>query len=197
MKKSLLATLLSAALVVAFAASALATPIWTATTGVGTEFTKAAGTWNSGPVTIGEANTTFNFDFNVVGSWDGMSDPNTRLVDGPGGKATWDWLTINVYKDGGLLSSFVYDDLDNGGNTFDPRKAGPNVHYESLLALSGVYAFEAIGHMTMGGDNLEAETWILNSANVTPTPLPAAVWLLGSGLLGLVGVKRSRKTAAA
>jgi len=25
---------------------------------------------------------------------------------------------------------------------------------------------------------------------VTPTPIPGAVWLLGSGLLGLVGLKR-------
>ncbi|NVN98839.1 MAG: VPLPA-CTERM sorting domain-containing protein [Geobacteraceae bacterium] len=28
---------------------------------------------------------------------------------------------------------------------------------------------------------------------VTATPIPAAAWLLGSGLLGLVGVRRRKK----
>jgi hypothetical protein len=26
--------------------------------------------------------------------------------------------------------------------------------------------------------------------DVTPTPIPAAAWLLGSGLLGLIGIRR-------
>jgi hypothetical protein len=29
--------------------------------------------------------------------------------------------------------------------------------------------------------------------DVTPTPIPAAAWLLGSGLLGLVGIRRKHK----
>jgi hypothetical protein len=28
---------------------------------------------------------------------------------------------------------------------------------------------------------------------VTPTPIPAAAWLLGSGLLGLVGIRRRKE----
>jgi hypothetical protein len=31
------------------------------------------------------------------------------------------------------------------------------------------------------------------SANVTPTPIPAAAWLLGSGLMGLFGFRRKEK----
>ena len=31
------------------------------------------------------------------------------------------------------------------------------------------------------------------SGNITPVPVPAAVWLFGSGLLGLVGIARRRK----
>lgn len=32
----------------------------------------------------------------------------------------------------------------------------------------------------------------LNNVDVTPTPIPAAFWLLGSGLAGLVGVRRRK-----
>lgn len=31
---------------------------------------------------------------------------------------------------------------------------------------------------------------LANGVDVTPTPIPAAIWLLGSGLMGLVGVRR-------
>jgi hypothetical protein len=48
-------------------------------------------------------------------------------------------------------------------------------------------------------------TWALSAsgdltytiAGVSAVPLPAAIWLLGSGLLGLAGVSRRKKTAAA
>jgi hypothetical protein len=39
-----------------------------------------------------------------------------------------------------------------------------------------------------------ATTQILaNEANVTSTPIPAAAWLLGSGLMGLVGLRRKQQ----
>jgi len=38
------------------------------------------------------------------------------------------------------------------------------------------------------------ESWQFNLAT-TPVPVPAAVWLLGSGLLGLVGFARKRRVA--
>jgi len=33
----------------------------------------------------------------------------------------------------------------------------------------------------------------INSITVTPTPIPAAVWLLGTGLVGLFGIRRKMK----
>jgi hypothetical protein len=47
--------------------------------------------------------------------------------------------------------------------------------------------------------------WFLSSAGqltynivaeAAPVPLPAAVWLLGSGLMGLIGVGRRRRATA-
>jgi hypothetical protein len=44
--------------------------------------------------------------------------------------------------------------------------------------------------MFTGGQGQALPTLSFEVDSVTPTPIPAAVWLLGSGLLGLVGLKR-------
>lgn len=38
-------------------------------------------------------------------------------------------------------------------------------------------------------------TWPVHSGNAGAVPLPAAVWLFGSGLLGLIGIARRKNTA--
>lgn len=38
-------------------------------------------------------------------------------------------------------------------------------------------------------------TWAVHSGNVSAVPVPAAVWLFVSGLLGLIGISRRKKTA--
>lgn len=195
-KNAIITACLSLVLVLGLAAGAQAA-VWTAdASDIGKEYTKKAGTWSSGEVALTGTNL-FTFDWSTVGSWDSKSDPRTRLTDVTGvGKATWDWLTINIYRNGVLYNTYKYDDVDNGGNSFDPRKISSNIHFEYALPLAGTYVFEAIGHMTMDSRPLEAESWILNSAAVTATPIPAAAWLLGSGLVGLMGFKRARRNNA-
>jgi hypothetical protein len=39
------------------------------------------------------------------------------------------------------------------------------------------------------------DDFILAASRAAPTPVPGAVWLLGSGLLGIMGFKRARKRA--
>lgn len=67
----------------------------------------------------------------------------------------------------------------------------------SVLNLSGD------GQLTGNGYDPTAATWTLSSndagssysmtVTASPVPVPAAVWLFGSGLIGLVGVARRRK----
>jgi hypothetical protein len=37
-------------------------------------------------------------------------------------------------------------------------------------------------------------SWAVHSGNVSAVPVPAAVWLFGSGLMGLLGLARRKKT---
>jgi hypothetical protein len=48
-----------------------------------------------------------------------------------------------------------------------------------------------------GGDfNLNSKKFSANGFQVTTVPVPAAVWLFGSGLLGMVSVAKRKKRAA-
>jgi hypothetical protein len=90
-------------------------------------------------------------------------------------------------------------DTANGGSTnlYNQNPAQDNVGLDSSVSLYG---------LTGNGDKTSVQSYILgtnltlSSAGVlsigsSPVPLPAAVWLFGSGLLGLIGVGR-RKVAA-
>lgn len=79
---------------------------------------------------------------------------------------------------------------DANGNTTPFDLSGtlfPNIYTLSANANIGANAF---GQEAVGG----AADFSLDF-NVAPVPIPAAVWLFGSGLLGLVGIARRKKTA--
>jgi len=66
----------------------------------------------------------------------------------------------------------------------------------------GVYSDEAGLNPLLGGtlltldlnnDGTTTVHALAKETSATPTPIPAAAWLLGSGLMGLVGVRRRKK----
>ena len=85
--------------------------------------------------------------------------------------------------------------------------------FPHLLFDNGIFAginfdtsFGDFGFFNAGGDSLGFSgddgdfglifgTWDTNSFTATVVPVPAAVWLLGSGLLGLVGIARRKARA--
>lgn len=75
----------------------------------------------------------------------------------------------------------------SGANTTSDSWSGTNNHIWGLASTggSGMVNGAFIGYM--------ANFNVYNGSNVAPVPIPAAAWLFGSGLIGLVGVSRRRK----
>ncbi len=74
--------------------------------------------------------------------------------------------------------------------SFDTASAAThNVQFNQYLTYGGaVYSDSLIG--MPGSDVQTAYGNFGANIDVTPTPIPAAVWLMGSGLMGLVGIRR-------
>ncbi len=56
-----------------------------------------------------------------------------------------------------------------------------------------IYRFDDANQFE-GLDGDTSSAWAVHSGDVSAVPVPAAVWLFGSGLLGLVGMARRKKT---
>ncbi len=64
----------------------------------------------------------------------------------------------------------------------------------SLSFLAPITGNYNLSFANAGGDNVGA---LLDNVKVTATPIPAAIWLFGSALAGLVGVSRRKASALA
>lgn len=86
------------------------------------------------------------------------------------------------------------------GQSYDAVESFDYLYQENFLLGPGLYNIEVSLGLT---SFLEAEGWITSSmsgldafsltATVSDTPIPGAFWLLGSGLLGLIGIKRRKR----
>ncbi len=113
--------------------------------------------------------------FDIVGAGDTLLDISTQTDPGIGG--------------------FAYT-----ADAVPPPSTGAQTTISAYYCVDGVQTFNANGTRACGHGALDGEPSIyfndamISVANATVVPVPAAVWLFGSGLIGLVGIAR-RKAA--
>lgn len=99
----------------------------------------------------------------------------------------------------GLRLGFGGEDLDDteqllmGGWQNDALFGGLGDEYLESLMAGDIYALlipESVLSFGLGSQTLSMFFDYTENGGVYATPVPAAVWLLASGLLGLVGIKR-------
>jgi len=103
------------------------------------------------------------------------------------------------------LGNFYYNVLGNPSHPFLPATSGPfyNIMSGSSYWTSTEYTSSTIkawSYKLNGGQNYENKSysryaWAVHSGDVSAVPIPAAVWLFGSGLIGLVGFARRKSNA--
>ena len=101
----------------------------------------------------------------------------------------------------GHLFYYGSDIIKGNGNEVDPNNSTTpfsNVqsdwYWSSTLTGSFPYFFDFTdGSFTIASKNTNIAAWAVYDGDVGAVPVPAAIWLFGSGLLGLVGMARRKK----
>ncbi len=91
-------------------------------------------------------------------------------------------------------------------NNYLEGNGGPLTNVQSYVYWSGTeyapfpggvawYFTTANGYQRHDGKGNDIYAWAVRSGDVSAVPVPAAVWLFGSGLVGLIGFSKRRKAA--
>ncbi len=122
-------------------------------------------------------------------------DISTSLTTVVGQKYT---VSTNYFGDNRPGSSYTLDLYLNGTDVYS--QAGSDGAAGSLAApYTLTYTFTATSTSTVIGfgqsQSQNGASPIIDNLTVSAVPLPASAWLLGSGVLGLLGLGRRRKAA--
>jgi hypothetical protein len=130
------------------------------------------------PISIGTARLYFEFSQGSLPNYDFSNGAGQRVADAGLLQQTFWWLEGEAADPGGKFHSYL--------NTFytDAVMKGDNYN-------NGQRAFPV---MALNLSLTQPDGTVLRKQDVlVTTPIPGAIWLLGSGLIGLVAVRRRRK----
>lgn len=119
-----------------------------------------------------------------VNSTNFTASPTTNF-DGNQNLSCWGRFNAS-YKNLGELSSFSFS-VDNSDSGINWTTAS------DVLVLNGVNGYYAAAHVKDPAPAYDSQTGFAAGNGNTPVPIPAAIWLLGSGLIGLVGLRKRFK----
>ncbi len=178
--------LLTATLLLVVLGSAQATPVSFTLTGAVTYDDTGDGSNIFGLPVGGAVTATGSFDDSLIGG-DIISGNGTIAV------STITDLVITV-------GSEIFTDLDDNGSGLLTIVNGTVIDGNGpagfVYAGTNPQLFTSDATETFIGTQSDYSTNIFgtwNTFNLTPVPVPAAVWLFGSGLLGLAGVARRKR----
>ena len=148
-----------------------------------------------------QTNGPYNTESHAWGyRWDGTAYVSDALdaIDAAGA------LDMDFGYGGGFVNDAYYNEASQGIGTDNHTSAG----YTGWWALGDTMDFGATWTMNGGGVtaellangkieglNMDSGSWTLDTLTIpeaAPVPIPGAVWLLGSGLVGLTGIRRKR-----
>ena len=95
----------------------------------------------------------------------------------------------------GTFDSPITSSLDPDLSLFSNIQAPNSENYwSSLVEPWGSYGFHFLnGGTNYGGADNNWYVWAVRTGDVATVPVPAAVWLFGSGLLGLIGIAKRKR----
>lgn len=191
-------------------ANPLAAGIVTTAWAIADSLTAALNIYGIGGWRMPTARPVNGMNFSLSQNTDGSTDGGTAATTTDGTDGGW---RDNAGQPVSELGHMYYVTLGNLGRC-DPTlpwcttqpgsglgNTGPFSNLQSVyywtdvnLSTSTVMSFSlGNGNQTTWRKDFSLPTWVVRDGDISAVPVPAAVWLFGSGLLGLIGIATRKK----